>query len=524
MSLWSKSVSFVTATINAIKAVTDNIPNGGSMTSIAKTADLGAFSSQTNLKTLLAALGIPDVAGKPLYTLLVTDRLDDVTIGLSAIKAAIAAASPVVPTADSTNNVNERDVVGNKTDTVAGTSLVALTKLLQSNVGSFSGQTNLKTILSTLGVPDVSGKSLYVCLITDRLDNGTYGLSAIKTAVDGVDTDLGDFSARTNLQSLLASLGIPDTAGKPLYTVLVTDRLDNVTYGLSALKTLIDTINTNLGSFTGQTHLQSLLAALGIPDVAGKSLYQCLIPDRLDDSTNGLGAIKTGVTTPTQDASGNANVAQAVGNKTDTVSGTSVFSRLAGLLSSLAIPTEDYASEFYVRDVIGKKTDTVAGTSLIALVKKLTANLGAAFGANTEADLAQISNMGSVDPSSGTRSYTGGSGEEVLFSVQGDIEGDEPGAYINSVLIHDVFVDMTNITKAGTFRLYRTSGLSGTPFVKFDEFAYDPAVDVKGMEFNLNIAISLSDDLKITYESDAETAPVQFSTKFVVQWLGVGLS
>ena len=53
---------------------------------------------------------------------------------------------------------------------------------------------------------------------------------------------MGNFSGQTNLQSLLAALGIPDTAGKPLYTCLVTDRLDNGTYGLSALKTLIDAL------------------------------------------------------------------------------------------------------------------------------------------------------------------------------------------------------------------------------------------------------------------------------------------
>ena len=193
MSLWSKSVSVVTATINAIKAVTDNIPNSGAMTSIAKTADLGAFSGQTNLKSLLAALGIPDVAGKPLYTLLVTDRLDDATVGLAALKAAIAAASPVVPTVDSTNNVNERDVVGNKTDTVAGTSIVARVKQVIANIGNFAGQTNLQSLLAALGIPDVSGKPLYTCLITDRLDSASYGLSALKTLTDSANSS-GTFS------------------------------------------------------------------------------------------------------------------------------------------------------------------------------------------------------------------------------------------------------------------------------------------------------------------------------------------
>jgi len=58
----------------------------------------------------------------------------------------------------------------------------------------------------------------------------------IITDVAAVNTDLGDFSAQVNLQSLLASLGVPDVAGKPLYTCLVTDRLDHATYGLPSIR------------------------------------------------------------------------------------------------------------------------------------------------------------------------------------------------------------------------------------------------------------------------------------------------
>lgn len=57
--------------------------------------------------------------------------------------------------------------------------------------------------------------------------------------VDAVQTDIGDFSGRTNDQSLLEVLGVPDVAGKDLHTLLVTDRLDHANYGLSALQTLL---------------------------------------------------------------------------------------------------------------------------------------------------------------------------------------------------------------------------------------------------------------------------------------------
>jgi hypothetical protein len=51
---------------------------------------------------------------------------------------------------------------------------------------------------------------------------------------------VGDFSAQTYLPSLLDALGIPDVSGKPLYTTLVTDRLDNADYGLDAIGTKLD--------------------------------------------------------------------------------------------------------------------------------------------------------------------------------------------------------------------------------------------------------------------------------------------
>jgi len=59
---------------------------------------------------------------------------------------------------------------------------------LITDIGDFSGQSNLQSLLDVLAVPDVAGKGLYVCLITDRLDHGTYGLSALKTLLDAIPT------------------------------------------------------------------------------------------------------------------------------------------------------------------------------------------------------------------------------------------------------------------------------------------------------------------------------------------------
>jgi len=68
-----------------------------------------------------------------------------------------------------------------------------------------------------------------------------------------IKADLGDFSAQTHLQTLLAALGIPDVSAKDLYTLLVTDRLDNGTYGLSQLATDLGIIDGLHDVFLKQT-------------------------------------------------------------------------------------------------------------------------------------------------------------------------------------------------------------------------------------------------------------------------------
>ncbi len=69
--------------------------------------------------------------------------------------------------------------------------------VLQANIGDFQAQTNLRSLLASLGIPDVAGKDLYTCLITDRLDNATYGLSALETLVDGLESDVTIIKADT---------------------------------------------------------------------------------------------------------------------------------------------------------------------------------------------------------------------------------------------------------------------------------------------------------------------------------------
>jgi len=118
---------------------------------------------------------------------------------------------------------------------------------------------------------DVDGDTAHVKLLTwsntiQENANVEAKIDTIDTVVDGIQTDIGDPSVRTNLKTLLALLGNPDAAGKTIYG--------------------------NIGDFVGQTNLKTLLAALGIPDTAAKPLYTCLVTDRLDQATYGLSALQ----------------------------------------------------------------------------------------------------------------------------------------------------------------------------------------------------------------------------------------
>ena len=74
-------------------------------------------------------------------------------------------------------------------------------------------------------------------------------LGDLVTKVDNIQSDIGDFSAQVNLSSLLNVLGSGwNTANKDLYTALITDRLDSATYGLSAIEGLVDDLETRLSA------------------------------------------------------------------------------------------------------------------------------------------------------------------------------------------------------------------------------------------------------------------------------------
>jgi len=100
----------------------DDTVAGDSLVAICKLI-LASIGGGVDIDALLANVG--DASGDSLISIVA--KLGDDTLTVKARFDAVVALS-AVPTEDAATDVNARDVIGKKTDTVAGTSIVALVK------------------------------------------------------------------------------------------------------------------------------------------------------------------------------------------------------------------------------------------------------------------------------------------------------------------------------------------------------------------------------------------------------------
>ena len=107
-------------------------------------------------------------------------------------------------------------------------------------------------------------------IVDNLLAHGTYGLSALKTLIDTLDDELDNGSyGLAALETLITAIEVKlddGTTGLAALKVLIDalgGELGNGTYGLAALKTLIDAIEAKLDDGTsGLDALKALLDAL----------------------------------------------------------------------------------------------------------------------------------------------------------------------------------------------------------------------------------------------------------------------
>ena len=134
-----------------------------------------------------------------------------------------------VPTQDSADNVYSEDVVGNKTDTVAGDSIVALAKILQAD-----------------------------------LDNGTDGLGALKALIDALN-DISTAQVNTEVDSALDTI-VPaaPTAGSVndvLSKASGGNTFDKSTDSLEAISDSVSTGSLEIEADAGTTSTNIIDAA-----------------------------------------------------------------------------------------------------------------------------------------------------------------------------------------------------------------------------------------------------------------------
>jgi hypothetical protein len=89
---------------------------------------------------------------------------------------------------------------------------------------------------------------------------------------------------------------------------------------------------------------------------------------------------------------------------------------------------------------------------------------------------------------SGTHEYLDAGGEQTLIEITNSKRG----------FISGILVDMNNLTKNGTFKLY--SKIDGTNYREVDSQVFTFATDSKGALFDVKFPLNV--DFKLTYEEE----------------------
>ena len=102
---------------------------------------------------------------------------------------------------------------------------------LATELGTFTGRSYDKSLIEVLGVPDVDGKDFYTCVIPDRLDDETFGLSKIATDIAAalVDTSSAGVVLGTKVSTFKRLVGEKQIAETTEELNVVAGTLDLLT-------------------------------------------------------------------------------------------------------------------------------------------------------------------------------------------------------------------------------------------------------------------------------------------------------
>lgn len=165
--------------------------------------------------------------------------------------------------------------------------LKAYVDTLETAIGAIEGATTLHNKLTAaraalldqitalrMAELDPANLPADIAAISTELANATYGLSAIETLVDDLETAVGAIEGATTLHNKLTAaraalldqitalrMAELDPANLPADVAAISTTLANATYGLAALETLVDDLETAVGTIEGATTLHNKLTA-----------------------------------------------------------------------------------------------------------------------------------------------------------------------------------------------------------------------------------------------------------------------
>lgn len=164
------------------------------------------------------------------------------------------------------------------------------------------------------------------------LTDSTNGLAAIKTAVNTTNTSLADQTNGLAAIKTQATDAATQAASAATKAQTVATTVNNGTYGNQAIRTAVDAANAALGNSTyGLAKIKQVVDGITFPSDYATSAQSTSIINKLDDSTNGLAAIKTQASTAASQATTAATKATA--NNTLLTDGTYGLSAIKDYIS-----------------------------------------------------------------------------------------------------------------------------------------------------------------------------------------------
>jgi hypothetical protein len=230
-------------------------------------------------------------------------------------------------------------------------------------------------VATELAVPTI----IWTDLVTAQSDIDTEVDTILGMVTDLHDVDIPAIKAETNNISAIKTNTdtIPATITKIDSILADTNEIQAELANGGRLDLIFDSIQSDTTAIKAKTdNLPALPAAVG---------SAMTLTSAYDSAKTALKT--TDIVVPTADTVGNTNIVEVIGNKTDTISGTSIISLEKQIkaktdtipanplsITDINVDSVDSVANTTIKDVIGNKLDSISGTSIVSLAKQIKVN------------------------------------------------------------------------------------------------------------------------------------------------------